>query len=77
MKLSLCHFSILDLKCSPVEPVFVSAAASGKDSFTNIDDLGLASLTVWSMKTWKAVVCVIFVQEFDLVACISFCHLFY
>ncbi|VAH16248.1 unnamed protein product [Triticum turgidum subsp. durum] len=37
--------SVLDLKCSPVDPVFVSAAASRRTGF--------ASLTVWHMKTWK------------------------
>ncbi|KAK9145243.1 hypothetical protein Sjap_005146 [Stephania japonica] len=42
--------SILDLKCSPVEPIFVSAAASKR----NVDQIGFASLTVWNMKTWKA-----------------------
>ncbi|KAH7691063.1 WD40-repeat-containing domain-containing protein [Dioscorea alata] len=50
--------SVLDLKCSPVEPVFVSAAASRRvilrQGTNEIDKLGLASLTVWNMKTWKA-----------------------
>ncbi|KAJ0967545.1 hypothetical protein J5N97_024462 [Dioscorea zingiberensis] len=46
--------SVLDLRCSPVEPVFVSAAASRRQSSNEIDKLGLASLTVWNMKTWKA-----------------------
>ncbi|KAG7981397.1 hypothetical protein I3843_05G231900 [Carya illinoinensis] len=47
--------SVLDLKCSPVEPVFVSAAASRGHGSSFIDSLGCASLTVWNMKTWKAV----------------------
>lgn len=44
--------SVLDLKCSPVEPIFVSAAASRHVS-GHIDDSTFASLTVWNMKTWK------------------------
>ncbi|KAK7270449.1 hypothetical protein RIF29_23596 [Crotalaria pallida] len=46
--------SVLDIKCSPVEPIFVSAAASGGVGSNYSDNLGLASLTVWNMKTWKA-----------------------
>ncbi|XP_028798765.1 WD repeat-containing protein 91 isoform X2 [Neltuma alba] len=46
--------SVLDVKCSPVEPIFVSAAASGRVGSNNLDNLGFASLTVWNMKTWKA-----------------------
>ncbi|KAK9994637.1 hypothetical protein SO802_024340 [Lithocarpus litseifolius] len=48
--------SVLDLKCSPVEPIFVSAAASKGNGSSYNDNLGFASLTVWNMKTWKAVV---------------------
>jgi hypothetical protein len=44
---------VLDLKCSPVEPVFVSAAASRRPGSTIFDRTGFASLTVWHMKTWK------------------------
>ncbi|MBA0731518.1 hypothetical protein Golax_020549 [Gossypium laxum] len=46
--------SVLDLKCSPVEPIFVSAASSRRLGSNSIDSLGYASLTVWNMKTWKA-----------------------
>ncbi|KAK7343718.1 hypothetical protein VNO77_12697 [Canavalia gladiata] len=46
--------SVLDIKCSPVEPIFVSAAASGGFDSNYCDNLGFASLTVWNMKTWKA-----------------------
>ncbi|KAJ8510764.1 hypothetical protein OPV22_001198 [Ensete ventricosum] len=46
--------SVLDLKCSPVEPIFVSAAASRWNGFHKLDRAGFASLTVWNMKTWKA-----------------------
>ncbi|KAF8380131.1 hypothetical protein HHK36_027613 [Tetracentron sinense] len=46
--------SVLDLKCSPVEPIFVSAAASRGYGSSYIDKIGFASLTVWNMKTWKA-----------------------
>uniref|UniRef100_A0A0E0L0Q3 Anaphase-promoting complex subunit 4-like WD40 domain-containing protein n=1 Tax=Oryza punctata TaxID=4537 RepID=A0A0E0L0Q3_ORYPU len=45
--------SVLDLKCSPIEPVFVSAAASRRPGSTIFDRTGFASLTVWHMKTWK------------------------
>ncbi|XP_021288482.1 WD repeat-containing protein 91 homolog isoform X1 [Herrania umbratica] len=46
--------SVLDLKCSPVEPIFVSAASSRRLGSNSMDSLGYASLTVWNMKTWKA-----------------------
>ncbi|KAI4332382.1 hypothetical protein L6164_017296 [Bauhinia variegata] len=46
--------SVLDIKCSPVEPIFVSAAASGGAGSNYFDSLGFASLTVWNMKMWKA-----------------------
>ncbi|KAM7499735.1 hypothetical protein LguiA_024149 [Lonicera macranthoides] len=45
--------SVLDLKCSPVEPIFVSAAASKGHGTSYVDKLGFASLTVWNMRTWK------------------------
>ncbi|KAL9240502.1 hypothetical protein vseg_014712 [Gypsophila vaccaria] len=45
---------VLDVKCSPVEPIFVSAAASERDETNSANDMGFASLTVWNMKTWKA-----------------------
>lgn len=44
----------MDLKCSPVEPIFVSAAASRGQGTDAISKLGCASLTVWNMRTWKA-----------------------
>nr|GMC64797.1 WD repeat-containing protein 91 homolog isoform X1 [Ipomoea batatas] len=46
--------SVLDLKCSPVEPIFVSAAASTRPGSAYFDKLGFASLTVWNMRTWKS-----------------------
>ncbi|XP_022739074.1 WD repeat-containing protein 91 homolog isoform X5 [Durio zibethinus] len=46
--------SVLDLKCSPVEPIFVSAASSQRLGSNSMESLGYASLTVWNMKTWKA-----------------------
>ncbi|KAI3723179.1 hypothetical protein L2E82_34596 [Cichorium intybus] len=45
--------SVLDIKCSPVEPLFVSAASSRRNGTSYIDKLGFASLTVWNMRTWK------------------------
>ncbi|KAI4378176.1 hypothetical protein MLD38_015696 [Melastoma candidum] len=46
--------SVLDVKCSPVEPIFVSAAASRRNGTGYMENLEFASLTVWNMKTWKA-----------------------
>ncbi|CAN6443913.1 unnamed protein product [Victoria cruziana] len=46
--------SVLDMKCSPVDPVFVSAAASKGHSPERLDKWGYASLTVWNLKTWKS-----------------------
>ncbi|GFZ06412.1 hypothetical protein Acr_18g0005820 [Actinidia rufa] len=51
---ALVYCSVLDLKCSPVEPIFVSAASSRGLGTSYADKLGFASLTVWNMKTWKA-----------------------
>ncbi|PQQ02748.1 hypothetical protein Pyn_37566 [Prunus yedoensis var. nudiflora] len=38
--------SVLDIKCSLVEPIFVSAAASKGHGSSHLDSLGFASLTV-------------------------------
>ncbi|GMH08932.1 hypothetical protein Nepgr_010772 [Nepenthes gracilis] len=45
---------VLDIKSSPVEPIFVSAAASAGDGSSCTGTMGYASLTVWNMRTWKA-----------------------
>ncbi|GAB4858352.1 hypothetical protein Ancab_009826 [Ancistrocladus abbreviatus] len=45
---------VLDIKSSPVEPILVSAAASGGFGPSSTDIMGYASLTVWNMRTWKA-----------------------
>nr|POE78972.1 wd repeat-containing protein 91 like [Quercus suber] len=47
--------SVLDLKCSPIEPIFVSTAASKGYFLLIVLNVWFASLTVWNMKTWKAV----------------------
>ncbi|KAL5567843.1 hypothetical protein UlMin_024418, partial [Ulmus minor] len=47
--------SVLDIKCSPVEPIFVSAAASRRPGASCIDNLGFASLTVWNGRLWFTV----------------------
>ncbi|GAB2293988.1 hypothetical protein Dimus_028204 [Dionaea muscipula] len=44
---------VIDIKSSPVEPIFVSAAASGGDGPISYA-MSYASLTVWNMRTWKA-----------------------
>eukprot|EP01018_Ginkgo_biloba_P015437 Gb_17847 [translate_table: standard] len=50
---SVAFPNVLDLKCSPVEPIFVSAAASRGHGTNGIERMGFASLTAWNMKTWK------------------------
>uniref|UniRef100_A0A9I9CQC0 WD repeat-containing protein 91 homolog n=1 Tax=Cucumis melo TaxID=3656 RepID=A0A9I9CQC0_CUCME len=47
-------YRVLDIKCSPVESIFVSAAASRGHGTSYVDGLGFASLTVWNMRTWKS-----------------------
>ena len=47
---------ILDLKCSPVEPIFVSVASSIGYGENGLEAKGYASLTLWNMKTWKPLV---------------------
>ncbi|KZV36455.1 WD repeat-containing protein 91 [Dorcoceras hygrometricum] len=54
LNLTEAYPSILDLKCSPVEPIFVSAAASTRQGTGYINRMGFASLTVWNMRTWKS-----------------------
>lgn len=56
----VCDFStdtayprILDLKCSPVEPIFASAASSIGYGGQSLESKGFALLTLWNMKTWK------------------------
>ncbi|KAI3690419.1 hypothetical protein L2E82_48444 [Cichorium intybus] len=43
--------SVLDIKCSPVEPLFVFAVSSRRNGIGYIDKLRFASLTVWNMRT--------------------------
>ncbi|KAL8544162.1 hypothetical protein ACS0TY_004626 [Phlomoides rotata] len=66
--------SILDLKCSPVEPIFVSAAASGRQDTGSVDDLGFASLTVWNMRTWKAMTVLPLGKDPPAITSLSFNH---
>ncbi|PKA55064.1 Protein Mut11 [Apostasia shenzhenica] len=66
--------SVVDLKCSPVEPIFVSAAASRRQGSSKIDRLGFASLTVWNMKTWKAVTALPLGKDPPAVTSLSFNH---
>ncbi|XP_028960038.1 uncharacterized protein [Malus domestica] len=62
--------SILDIKCSPVEPIFVTAAAS--KGF--VDSMGFASLTVWNMKTWKAMTVLPLGKDPPAITSLSFNH---
>ncbi|KAK3153911.1 hypothetical protein QOZ80_2BG0183140 [Eleusine coracana subsp. coracana] len=66
--------SILDLKCSPVEPVFVSAAASRRRGSTIFDRTGFASLTVWHMKTWKPVTVLPLGEDPPAISSVCFNH---
>ncbi|XP_057798590.1 uncharacterized protein LOC131014592 [Salvia miltiorrhiza] len=65
--------SILDLKCSPVEPIFVSAAASRRQGSSS-DSLGFASLTVWNMRTWKAMTVLPLGKDPPAITSLSFNH---
>ncbi|XP_024027553.1 WD repeat-containing protein 91 [Morus notabilis] len=67
--------SVLDIKCSPVEPIFVSAAASrGRGSWRYTDNLGFASLTVWNMKTWKPMTVLPLGKDPPAITSLSFNH---
>ncbi|KAJ6340535.1 hypothetical protein OIU77_008324 [Salix suchowensis] len=66
--------SVLDLKCSPVEPIFVSAAASRRHGSNYIESLGFASLTVWNMKTWRAMSALPLGEDPPAITSISFNH---
>ncbi|XP_020247469.1 WD repeat-containing protein 91 homolog isoform X2 [Asparagus officinalis] len=66
--------SVVDLKCSPVDPIFVSAAASKRQGSSKIDKLGLASLTVWNMKTWKAMSVLPLGKDPPAITSLSFNH---
>ncbi|PON34741.1 Guanine nucleotide-binding protein, beta subunit [Trema orientale] len=65
--------SVLDIKCSPVEPIFVSAAAS-RGSGSSYNNLGFASLTVWNMKTWKAMTVLPLGKDPPAITSLSFNH---
>lgn len=64
----------MDLKCSPVEPIFVSAAASRRHGFSTIDQMGYACLTVWNMKTWKAMANLPLGKDPPAITSLSFNH---
>ncbi|XP_021806799.1 WD repeat-containing protein 91-like [Prunus avium] len=66
--------SVLDIKCSPVEPIFVSAAASKGHGSSHLDILGFASLTVWNMKTWKAMTVLPLGKDPPAITSFSFNH---
>ncbi|PIA34442.1 hypothetical protein AQUCO_03700007v1 [Aquilegia coerulea] len=66
--------SVLDLKCSPVEPIFVSAAASRGTGSSNLDNMKFASLTVWNMKTWKPMTVLPLGEDPPAITSLSFNH---
>ncbi|XP_051138171.1 uncharacterized protein LOC127256293 isoform X2 [Andrographis paniculata] len=66
--------SILDLKCSPVESIFVSAATSRRQGTGYFDNLGFASLTVWNMRTWKALTVLPLGEDPPAITSLSFNH---
>ncbi|XP_021764971.1 WD repeat-containing protein 91 homolog isoform X2 [Chenopodium quinoa] len=65
---------VLDIKCSPLEPIFVSAAASEGDETTHANTMGYASLTVWNMKTWKPVTVLPLGEEPPAITSMCFNH---
>ncbi|KAJ3682370.1 hypothetical protein LUZ60_014943 [Juncus effusus] len=66
--------SVLDLKCSPVEPIFVSAAASKRRGSSVLDRAGFASLTVWNMKTLKPMMVLPLGEDPPAITSICFNH---
>ncbi|KAF5202452.1 Wd repeat-containing protein [Thalictrum thalictroides] len=66
--------SVLDLKCSPVEPIFVSAAASRGTGSSNLDNMKFASLTVWNMKAWKPMTVLPLGEDPPAITSLSFNH---
>ncbi|BFG29699.1 hypothetical protein CerSpe_159730 [Prunus speciosa] len=66
--------SVLDIKCSPVEPIFVSALASKGHGSSHLDSLGFATLTVWNMKTWKAMTVLPLGKDPPAITSLSFNH---
>ncbi|KAL5726889.1 hypothetical protein ACHQM5_000134 [Ranunculus cassubicifolius] len=64
--------SVLDLKCSPVEPIFVSAAASRGNGLNN--EMKFASLTVWNMKMWKPMSVLSLGEDPPAITSLSFNH---
>lgn len=65
---------VLDVKCSPVEPIFVSAAASEGDEARYEKTMGFASLTVWNMKTWKPMTVLPLGEDPPAITSLSFNH---
>lgn len=65
---------VLDIKCSPVEPIFVSAAASEGDETSYANPMGYASLTVWNMKTWKPMTVLPLGEEPPAITSLCFNH---
>ncbi|KAG0457346.1 hypothetical protein HPP92_022503 [Vanilla planifolia] len=66
--------SVVDLKCSPVEPIFVSAAASRRFGSSRIDEMGYASLSVWNMRAWKHVLALPLGKDPPGITALSFNH---
>lgn len=66
--------SVLDIKCSPVEPIFVTASASRWKEGHAIDQLGFASLSVWSMRAWKVMTVLPLGEDPPAITSLSFNH---
>ncbi|KAF5188857.1 Wd repeat-containing protein, partial [Thalictrum thalictroides] len=58
----------------PVEPIFVSAAASGGTGSSNLDNMKFASLTVWNMKAWKPMTVLPLGEDPPAITSLSFNH---
>ncbi|KAH7438561.1 hypothetical protein KP509_04G020500 [Ceratopteris richardii] len=65
---------ILDLKCSPVEPIFASAAASLSHEGSVLESKGFASLTLWNLKTWKPLTALSLGEDPPTITSICFNH---
>ncbi|KAL6508376.1 hypothetical protein OROHE_021918 [Orobanche hederae] len=70
----VCDLNSTESCPSPVEPIFVSAAASRRQDTGYFDNLGFASLTVWNMRTWKAMTVLPLGNDPPAITSLSFNH---
>ncbi|KAJ7561480.1 hypothetical protein O6H91_03G030300 [Diphasiastrum complanatum] len=63
---------VLDICCSPTDPIFVSAASS--DGLEGVEGLGYGTLHVWNMRTWKVMNVLPLGEDPPLVTSVCFNH---